>query len=1063
MRAAGDRVLEALAIRPGERSAIGWLFLHSLFLGIYVAFFFSTANAWFLERFGPSALSWAYIASGVVGFGTIALFAWLQRRLAPVTVLVSALGFLVLLTGGLWLAALLTGASWVAFAMFIWIFPALSLLNLEFWGLAGMLFDLRQGKRLFGLLGTGEVISALVGFLLVPLLLELLSRPIELLPLAAIGLLASMLIVRLMAPRFAAQLGGRPEPGAAEAPEAVPALLGDRYFVLIAALIGLALVAGYFVDFGFLTQVRERFADSASIARFIAVFFALVKILELGMKGFLAGRLVSWLGLGFGLMMLPAALLLSAGGAALAGSLLGAKYAVFFLLVALTKLLWLVLKKSIFDPAFKVLYQPLPRERRLAFQTRVEGFVQQGGVVAVGLFLLAFTRWGPGGALPLFYLLLPLLGLWLGAAVLVYRAYRSRLIEALQGQPAPADERAIEEPILEALAGAPPEAADEELRLLCRVRPTLAARLWGPLIARGSPEVRRAALRLIGQIRAGEVRETVAALAADPAEPLRELAEAALRDLDEVEEVARSPERLDALAESAEVEERRLAAVAAACDPPRVQVLNQLLWDRDPGVRRTALLAAGRTGDPSFVPRIVANLAIPAFSATAAAAAVEIGEPILGELEAAFKRAGDDLELRGRILSIYEEIGGPAAGAAIFDKLDFPHGWIQQRALAALGRFPLPDDPERSGRIGRWIERSAEVAAWDLAALVDLAGTPEAAAVCASLKREVHRTREFLFELLELLCDRRAIRLVRQHLERGGQEASVYALEIADLVIPPALKPIVLPLFEPLTPAQCLRRLEHAFPQPRIKPEERLRALAHRDYSRIGLWTKACALEALAAVSDGRVPDDLVAHLFNPEPLLQEIAAWSIYRIDPAAYARHSAKLFRDRGRLDRLLDVDRVREPGGAEADDDGPSADRFLFGRLRFLTEVPEFSVLEAESLVKLAAVCEPRGLRAAAELPSPENPTSYAYLVMDGVLEAAEESNGGAPVELRRGSVVPLGARRTLRTRQGALLLRVGQEQVLQLLGDHPLLLPPFLRVLGSGRTGTAGRGLEGRGSG
>jgi hypothetical protein len=85
------------------------------------------------------------------------------------------------------------------------------------------------------------------------------------------------------------------------------------------------------------------------------------------------------------------------------------------------------------------------------------------------------------------------------------------------------------------------------------------------------------------------------------------------------------------------------------------------------------------------------------------------------------------------------------------------------------------------------------------------------------------------------------------------------------------------------------------------------------------------------------------------------------------------------------------------------------------------------------------------------------------MDGVLEAAEESNGGAPVELRRGSVVPLGARRTLRTRQGALLLRVGQEQVLQLLGDHPLLLPPFLRVLGSGRTGTAGRGLEGRGSG
>ncbi|HUP42115.1 MAG TPA: HEAT repeat domain-containing protein, partial [Thermoanaerobaculia bacterium] len=834
MRAAGDRVLEALAIRPGERAAIGWLFLHSLFLGIFVAFFFSTANAQFLERFGPSALSWGYIVSGVVGFATIALFARLQRRLAPVTVLVSALGFLVLLTGGLWLAALVTDARWVAFAMFVWIFPALSLLNLEFWGLAGMLFDLRQGKRLYGLLGTGEVISALVGFLLVPLLLEFLSRPIELLPLAATGLLASMLIVRLMAPRFAAQLDSRPEPGAARAPGAAPAPLGDRYFVLIAALISLALVAGYFVDFGFLTQVRERFGDSAAIARFIAVFFALVKILELAMKGFLAGRLMSWFGLGFGLMMLPAALLLSAGGAALAGSLLGTSYAVFFLLVALTKLLWLVLRKSLFDPAFKVLYQPLPRERRLAFQTRVEGFVQQGGVIAVGLFLLAFTRWGPGGAHSLFYLLLPVLGLWLGAAVLVHREYRSRLIETLQGRSPPPDARAIEEPILEILAGAPAEAAGEVLRLLCRVRPTLVAGLWGPLLERASPEVRRAVLELVGQIRAGEAREVVAALASDPAEPLRELAAAALGKLDAVEELARSPERLDALAESAEVEERRLAAVAAACDPPRVQALNQLLWDRDPGVRRTALLAAGRTGDRSFVPRIVANLAIPAFSATAAAAAVAVGEPILGELEAAFKRAGDDLELRGRILAIYEEIGGPAAGAAIFDKLDFPHAWIQQRALAALGRFPLPDDPEHSGRVGRWIERAAEVAAWNLAALVDLAATPEAAEVRASLEREVHRTREFLFELLELLCDRRAIRLVRQHLERGGQDASVYALEIADLVIPPDLKPIVLPLFEPLTPAQCLRRLDGALSQPRMTPEERLRALAHRDHSRIG-------------------------------------------------------------------------------------------------------------------------------------------------------------------------------------------------------------------------------------
>ncbi|HLE83028.1 MAG TPA: hypothetical protein VJG13_01695, partial [Thermoanaerobaculia bacterium] len=771
MSGAGARALDWLSIRPAERFSVGWLFLHSLFLGIFSALLFCAANAQFLSRFVPADLSWAYLASGVVGYGAIWLFSVLQRRASPRTTLLANLGCLTVWTGGIWLAALLTESRWVAFLLFVSVFPVLSLLNLGFWGLAGLIFDLRQGKRLFGLLGIGEGISAVVGLVLVPPLVEILTWPVHLLPLAATGLLASVPIVGRLAARFSEALTSRPEPPAARVREAGGRLRGERYFLLLGSLIVLVLFGHYFVDFAFLTEVRGQFGDSAAIARFIALFFAGVKTLELVMKGFLASRLVNQFGLGFALTVLPATLLLVTGGAVAVGTLLSGT-ALFFLLVTLSKLLWQVLRKSILDPGVKVLYQPLPREQRLAFQTRVEGLVQQGGLALVGLFLLVINRWGPGGALPVLYLLLPLLALCLGAAVLVHREYRSRLIETLQQQAAAPDVRAIEGPILEALLDAPSGAAAEVLRLVCRVRPNLAAGFWSALLDRGSPAVRRAVLELIGQIRAEEARPEVAALAAAPEEPLRELAERTLERLDAVEEVARSPERLDALAESADVEERRLAAVAAACDPPRVQALNQLLWDRDPGVRRSAILAAGRTGDPSFVPRIVANLAIPAFSATAAAAAVAVGEPILGELEAAFKRAGDDLELRGRILAIYEEIGGPSAGAAIFDKLDFPHALIQQRALAALGRFPLPDDPEHSGRVGRWIERAAEVAAWNLAALVDLAATPEAAEVRASLEREVHRTREFLFELLELLCDRRAIRLVRQHLERGGQDAS---------------------------------------------------------------------------------------------------------------------------------------------------------------------------------------------------------------------------------------------------------------------------------------------------
>ena len=142
-----SRVFDALSIRPDERTTLGWLFLHSLFQGIFSALFFSTANAQFLSRFGPSALPWAYVVAGVAGYGTVSLYSALQKRTAPVTALVVNLGFLAALSGGLWLAAVSTDGRWVAFALFISIAPTLSLLGLGFWGIAGLLFDLRQGAR----------------------------------------------------------------------------------------------------------------------------------------------------------------------------------------------------------------------------------------------------------------------------------------------------------------------------------------------------------------------------------------------------------------------------------------------------------------------------------------------------------------------------------------------------------------------------------------------------------------------------------------------------------------------------------------------------------------------------------------------------------------------------------------------------------------------------------------------------------------------------------------------------------------------------------------------------
>lgn len=429
-----DRIYAALSIQPGEGRRIAWLSLHSLFLGAFVAFYFSTANALFLARFDAAALPAAYVASGAAGYLIVALLARFEKRLSSSSLALSQLGFLIALVTALWLAATVSDSRWTAFALFVAIAPAFTVINLELWGLACRLFDLRQGKRLFGLLGCGEVVSALLGYLLVPLILHFLDDPLILLPFAVAALAVCMLIVRVLASSFGQQLKAQPEarPGA---PRLRLAKLGrNRYFLLVAGLTVFSVLANYLVDFSFLSQVRLRFRGSEQVAGFIGIFFAAVKVIELAMR-LLAGRLLTRFGLRCGLAALPFTLLLCTAGTALAGLSAGTGGALFFLFIALSKLVWLVLRKSVFDPSLRVLFQPLPEEERLAFQTRVEGLVQQSSTGLAGLLLLVFASAGASsgaaGALRLSGALLPVLAGWLALLGALHREYRARLLQNL--------------------------------------------------------------------------------------------------------------------------------------------------------------------------------------------------------------------------------------------------------------------------------------------------------------------------------------------------------------------------------------------------------------------------------------------------------------------------------------------------------------------------------------------------------------------------------------------------------------------------------------------------------
>jgi hypothetical protein len=782
-------------IRSGELQRVAWLTLHSLCLGLFGAIFFAAANGLFLASFTVKSLPMAWIAASLVGYAVVLLYAAAARRLSGATLAIANVGLLLAVMIAFCVAARAGAGRGLSFAMFVWIVPSVTLLYLQHSRLLASLFDLRQGKRLFSMLGAGEVVSSILGYLLVPLLLGLFADPMTLIPVAAGGLIGCLLVTRAMARRYPANLAGPPAASAgrdAAAAAAAAATRPERRYVAGIAMLAAGLVlAGCFVDFLFLGQIQFRFPGPEQVARFIGIFFAVVRIVELLLKLFLAGRLVGQFGLGFGLGALPVALLLTVAAAAAAGLGLGAAHSLFFLFVALAKLVFLSLRRAFFDPVLKVLFQCLPRPRQLAAQARIEGSIQQLATGAGGLLLLAVLR---RGAVAPPYLAAALVPLALGAAVLagrIHRGYRTQLVANVRE----------------------------------RVRAGAAAGVAG--------------------------------------QPLAE------------------PTRDGAVVTGMAVVVGGGAGRAVLPEP-----------------------AAATVGQPREISRLVEGLWLPASRAAAEDTAAAAGETVLEPLEAAFARAGHALAVRLSILRIYGRIATPAALALLVEKVRCGEPAIWREALGLLRCGEARATAAQAAGLRSRVEQLVENSAWNLAALVDLEGDPRAAAVAACVRAQLRRDRDDLCTLLSLLYDARAIGLVKELLAGADKEAGVYALEVAEVIIGPELRPLVVPLLEDLPPARRLRSLAGLFPQQPMALAARLEAIVHRDYARMSTAARVQALRALGAVHAGGKPSEmLVASLFHTDPVLREAAARVLCRIDPECYAACAERLPAEtREQLDNLF-----------------------------------------------------------------------------------------------------------------------------------------------------------------
>jgi len=240
-----SNISRILNIRPEERTAVFLLLGQTVFLGVFLALFDISTTSLFINTFGESMISRAFLVSGILGFALSAVYYRLQSVWKFSKLIILNLLTISIITFLLRSSFYLSESEGLIFTAFILMGPLNLLGVIGFWGMAGRLFTLRQGKRLFGLIDAGQIFGMILISFLVPVLLNILNTSKDLLFISAISVFLAFIIQMVIVRKF--NLDQQHNIEKAEKKLMVADLFRNRYIRSMTFYVAFSVLAAFFM------------------------------------------------------------------------------------------------------------------------------------------------------------------------------------------------------------------------------------------------------------------------------------------------------------------------------------------------------------------------------------------------------------------------------------------------------------------------------------------------------------------------------------------------------------------------------------------------------------------------------------------------------------------------------------------------------------------------------------------------------------------------------------------------------------------------------------------------